>query len=183
MIAHRAFEMRQRRRERGILRDAVSGSARADPRSSRAVSMPETSPSRVTVLPPTISSLMWRMVERANKRSSGSRSGRSRSASSLSQSMTSRSAGAPGARTPPFFLVGHRAAAIDQNRIQKRLSIDIDTKAGSGMQQVGEAHFAQRVVVFIERRAVEAKRDTAAALHHLGQAARRRSADANWRRC
>ena len=77
------------------------GSARADPRSSRPVSMPETSPSRVTVLPPTISSLMWRMVERANKRSSGSRSGRSRSASSLSQSMTSRSAGAPGASTPP----------------------------------------------------------------------------------
>ena len=146
-----------------------SGSARADPRSSRADRCRSTSPSRVTVLPPTISSLMWRMVERANRRSSGSRSGRSRSASSLSQSMTSRSAGAPGARTPPFSLLVTERRPLTRTAFRMRLSIDIDTKSGSGVQQVGEAHFAQRVVVLIERRAVEAERDTAAALHHLGK--------------
>src|SRR5262245_16533930 len=68
-----------------------------------------------------------------------------------------------------FIPVGHRAAAVDQNGVEQRLSIDIDAESSSGVQQVREAHFAQRIVVLVEGRTVEAERDAAAALHHLGQ--------------
>jgi hypothetical protein len=76
--------------------------------------------------------------------------------------------GCAGHENTAFIAVGHRTAAVDQNGIEKRLPVDIDAETGPGVQQVREAHFAQRIVVLVEGRTVEAERDAATTLHHLG---------------
>ena len=64
-------------------------------------------------------------------------------------------------------LVGDREAPVLERHSQHRRAVDIGRERGALVQQVGEPHLAQRVVVLVERRAVEAERHAAAALDHL----------------
>ena len=79
------------------------------------------------------------------------------------------SAGAPGASAPPSSLFVTERRPFTRIAVEDLLAVDIDAEARAGMQQIGKPHFAQRVVVLVERRAVEAERDAAAALDHLTQ--------------
>ena len=161
---------RQRRGERRVLRDAVARSAPAARRVIAGRSMPSTWPSRTTVVPPTISSLMWRAVVRANSRSSGSRSGAQALGVEripVEQQDIGRRAGRERAAV---VLVGDRAAAVHRNAIRGSAARSTSVvKPVPWCSKMRKPHLAQRVVVLVERRAVEPERDAAAALDHLRQ--------------
>ena len=169
MAAHGALQVRQRGGEHGILRDAV-----AEAREQLLRSLPRDRcrarvPSCMIVLPATISSLMWRAVERANKQVERIEVGRSRSSSSLLPVEQQNVGGRARRERAAFVPVGDRAAAVDQDRVEDLLARNLRLEADRAMQQIGEPHFAQRVVVLVERRAIEPERDAAAAPDHLRQ--------------
>ena len=75
---------------------------------------------------------------------------------------------APAASGAALLRVQHGAAAVLERHRKDIRAAHIDAKAGAAMQQMREPHFPQTVVVLVERKPVEAKRNAAAAPHHLG---------------
>ena len=127
-------------------------------------------PSRTTVRPRDDQLLD---VARGRSARTGGRADRDRAAAGRrrapSQSSSRMSAGAPAASAPPSSLLVTERRPLTRTAFEDRLAVDIDAEADAAVQQVGEPHLAQRVVVLVERRAVEPERDAAAVLDHLGE--------------
>jgi hypothetical protein len=58
-------------------------------------------------------------------------------------------------------------AAVGDDRSEKGRALDDAVEAPAAVQEMAEPHFAQSVVVLVERRGVDAERDAAAAFDRL----------------